>query len=183
MADHAPGVGGVFEGVSSCPALGCPCDSLFPNIRGKAPTGHQDRRHRMRTLPYSILASIAVTLMAGCSMPVLVELHNNTPDTIFVSVAKKRFAVPASSRIRFEPGFDDRASFLVTIGARDNGYQIRGIEIPKQFCSHKRGCADLYLQLQSDLKIYIVEPGSSFPVRNLPEQPTGFPLVPVHPIE
>jgi hypothetical protein len=137
----------------------------------------------MRTILCFIHALILTALIAGCVTPLCVELYNNTSDTIFVRVAKKRLVVPARSKIRFEPGIDERTAFFVEVGARSNAYQFNGIPIPKQFCSYKRGCAEHYFQLQSDLKIYIVEPDSSFPVRNLPEQPQGFPLVPVGNVE
>ena len=137
----------------------------------------------MRTILCSIHALIVAALVTGCSPSVWVRVYNNTPETIFVSAARKRFVVPAASQIRFEPGIDNTTSFLVEIGTQRIAYQIKGVPIPKPFWSDKRGCVDLSLQLQGDHKIYIVHPCSTFPVQNLPKQPTGFPLGPVRAIE
>jgi hypothetical protein len=79
-----------------------------------------------------------------------------------------------STQVRITAGIDENTTFLVSSNGQHWSYQALGIEIPNRFWRD----SNLYLQLQDDLRVAVVEPTANFPVKDLPQQPPGFPLHP-----
>jgi hypothetical protein len=121
---------------------------------------------------------LATALLAGCSGGITEVLFNNTEKHVRVYSDGKWLEVPPKTLVSFRAGVSDEISFVIADEAGTWGYDAKGLSIPVHFLSGDRMHIHEYLQLQSDHSVYLVEPKSSYPVTNFPEQPHGYPLSP-----
>lgn len=124
------------------------------------------------------ILSACFVFATSCSKSAQIVLFNNSGSALQLNFGNGWRDLGSGSTLRFAPSYSDDVAFLIAVPKRQLRYQIAGLPIPQKFVSWTNGHSHIFLQLQSDLKHYIVEPGAKFPVLSLPTQPEGFPIAP-----
>ena len=124
-------------------------------------------------LPFCAIV-LFVSLYAGCDLPPLIVLFNNSGKSLTVYADKKTYAVKHNSFGEIDyPGNEQILRF-------DDGSTIFQYKIqypPKDYMYGKVFRAYVInLQIESDRRIYVLKPDLPAPSKVLPQQPLGFPL-------
>ena len=131
----------------------------------------------MRKISFPLLF-LSLLLLSGCSIPVTVILFNNSLQPITVAIKDYKLVVQASETKSFK-GIEN-SNFTIQIGQDILRYEAPAISeasiIWKGWGPFSKRV--IYAQLESDGKIWLVEPGMTFPLTHFKEQPEGFPLEP-----
>jgi len=80
------------------------------------------------------------------------------------------------------PSYTKSFAYYEGVSLRCNGQQLSytRVDPPPQYISAGLFSTSFRAQLGADLRIYLLAPSASVPVRHLSPQPNGFPLRPVH---
>jgi hypothetical protein len=127
---------------------------------------------------YAVVAALLAVVVCGCSKPLYLALFNNTGAPLEMCDHSIWRTVPVNSATVFVPSVADDTDFLVSRDGKVQAYSLRGIPIPDRYCSHRKGRVTLHAQIEPNLCVYLVPPGSTRPVTELPAQPPSFPVSP-----
>lgn len=120
-----------------------------------------------------LLAIATLALSSSCSYALKIVLYNNTTTGIVVRKEGR------NSSVTLAPGTAQefaRVPVALSLEFGREAMEYRLVEIqPGPFLVEGR----IKLQAENSAKLYIVPADASFPVKDLPPQPHGFPLSPV----
>jgi hypothetical protein len=146
----------------------------FPNITSDAPV---IVKANMKTL-YSFYGITFVLLLVGsCQLPPLIVIYNHSGQDLIVHADKNTYQVRsnATGEIQY-PG--NEQILRIEDGSEVLRYKIyyppKDYMSGSSFRSYVINC-----QIEPDRKIYVVKVGTPMPVKDIPQQPTYFPLAPL----
>lgn len=129
----------------------------------------------MKKFRSAIFFASAVFLLPGCSAPMFLTLYNHTGVPLTVHVADRKFEIGINSPLTIKyPGTD-----VMEIGDGNQVWEYKVIVPPKKYCRPIwAGSTELeiYGQIEPDGLIYALKPNTVLPTRDLPPQPSGYPL-------
>ena len=119
-----------------------------------------------------ILLTASLSLVLGCTLKPYLVVWNNTggPVTLKIEEQVRTLQAGASAQFRF-PG--NTMEFAIETASKQV-WRYKAKYPEKSYISKNR----IYVQIEQNGDIYVRRPDSSGVVRNLPPQPTGFPLKP-----
>ena len=138
----------------------------------------------------------SILLLVGCQSYYATTIYNNSGVDIVVLVEGMRYEWRSSQTLRIssEPGdrdidpgklaleYTSQGGLVHILVVESNSdlkrYRIMTPGIPEEYIEKHPGLRELFFQLERDGCIYVVKPGTSYPVDPLPPQPSGLPIHP-----
>jgi hypothetical protein len=123
-----------------------------------------------------IVALLLSLTNSSYSKGLMVILYNNTPvDLIVRSTGEKVLANIAPGKAA-EVYF--QKSQWIDFGMIGHRYEIKGFRTPGFAREDK-----VKIQAENDGRLYLVPHNTAFPLKTFPQQPAGFPLIPVQKVD
>ncbi len=125
-------------------------------------------------------------ILESCTFPEYVQIFNNTEETVditfILSDQEKLFTIASNQMLTYELRalLDDN---VVKVGLNEKSLKY-GLKKPhKEFWSYEGfgpfSKITFKFQLEEDGKLYILPRDSDYPLKNLLDQPSDYPLVPL----
>jgi hypothetical protein len=126
------------------------------------------------------LAFIAALAPAACSVDLDVILFNTTGRTIAVVVDERRIELAPLASVSFKAGrLLSGAIFVLDRGAEFHYLLDPSGRVPSAYYRSGGWAADVWAQLDPELRVHLIPASVSDPLAPTAEQPPGFPLAPV----
>lgn len=130
----------------------------------------------------SVSAFVGIALAfvgTSCSVGLDIVLYNNTNQKVVLLIDNKERSVEIASLVRFPYPLSGKMGLKNDTSASSWEYEV--IYPDPEFETHRwagLGVREVHCQLERDLGVYILPPRLQLPVKMLPPQPSGYPLVP-----
>jgi hypothetical protein len=129
------------------------------------------------------LATLGLVLAlspAACSVDLDVVLFNTTGRAIAVVVGERRIELAPLESVSFKAGPFLSGKVLVLDGGSEFQYVLDPSgHVPSAYYRSAGWAADIWVQLDPELRVHLIPASVSEPGTPFPEQPPGFPLAPV----
>lgn len=141
-----------------------------------------------RRMLYSIFFLACTLFLASCSVPISCVLYNNALTKIKVtqienSIVKENYEVMPGNSIELSAW--DSSDYIIKIANKSFRYHEQYPYIQNFEYDYVKATGFgfwvkrlIFVQIESDGRIYLLNKKQSFPITNFEEQPQGYPLVP-----
>jgi len=128
----------------------------------------------------AILAIALALIPSACSVDLDLILFNTTGHSIVVVVGERRIELAPSESASFKAG----SFFSGEVSVRQAGVEYRyvlepSVGLPSAYYRSGGWAADVWAQLDPELRVHLIPTSVSAPGAPSVEQPHGFPLAPV----
>jgi hypothetical protein len=143
--------------------------------------------HHVRNISRFVLALGLCALLASCTLREYVYIYNNTgkPVEVMLTVDGKKKVISINpGAIEFSSVGKLADGDILSVAVNDSTWNYRLVKADSKFWSYE-GAGPFSkityrMQIEGDGKIYILPRGADLPLKSLPNQPRGYPLLPTN---